>query len=187
MTATTAAGTKKHTNANGASSPARAQRSHRVALLVNLAKNAPKPDQDAPHDALADLDSEKSAIAYEQALRDAGHDVFVQEGGPHLAAWLREIQPDICLNTCEGFIGESREAQVPALLEMLGARYSGPGPLAAALTFDKPITKQILSYHGLPTPLYQVFERADAPLHPALEYPLFVKPAHEGTGMGIGR
>jgi D-alanine-D-alanine ligase len=158
----------------------------RVALLVNLAQNAPPLDPNAPHDALADLDSEKTATAYEAALREAGHDVMMHEGNVHLPSWLAEVQPDICFNTCEGFRGESREAQVPALLEMVGAKYTGPGPLAAALTFDKPTTKRMLHYYDLPTPLFQVFESADEPLRRDLQFPLFVKPAHEGTGMGIG-
>ena len=43
------------------------------------------------------------------------------------------------------FDGIGREAQVPALLEMIGnVRYTGPGPLSAALTQDKPLTKQVL-------------------------------------------
>ena len=158
----------------------------RIGLLVNLAKNAPPPPPDAPHDALAELDSEKSALAYERALQDSGHDVMVQEGSPSLPAWHDEAKPDIYFNTCEGHHGDSREAQVPALLEMMGARYSGPTPLAAAITNDKPTTKRILHYYGLPTPLFQVFETPDDVMHRDLTFPLFVKPTHEGTGMGCG-
>ena len=62
---------------------------YRVALLVNLASNAPPPLPDAPHDALAELDSDNTAAAYEKALMDAGHAVAVCEGGPHLPPWLR--------------------------------------------------------------------------------------------------
>jgi D-alanine-D-alanine ligase len=157
-----------------------------IALLVNLASNAPPPPPDAPHDALAELDSDSTAAAYEQALQEGGHRVYRHEGGPLLPHFLNEIKPDLCFNTCEGLRGDSREAQVPALLEMLGMRYTGPTPLAAAITNDKPTTKRILHYYGLPTPLFQVFESPDEPLHRDLVFPLFVKPAHEGTGMGIG-
>lgn len=165
------------------------QRAFRVALLVNLAKNAPEVARarlTATHDALADLDSEKAGLAYAEALRAGGHEVLLREGGPDLAAWLAEARPDICLNTCEGFIGDSREAQVPALLEMIGnVRYTGPGPLAAALTQDKPTTKQVLHYHGLPTPVFQVFKTPSDSVRADFRYPLFVKPKHEGTGMGV--
>jgi D-alanine-D-alanine ligase len=158
----------------------------RVALLVNLASNAPPPPADAPHDALAELDSDKTALAYTQALNNAGHEVRLFEIGPDSAAELRAFAPDFCFNTCEGTRGDSREAHAPALLEMMGLRYSGPAPLAAAITNDKPATKRVLHYYGLPTPLFQVFESPDDALHRDLTFPLFVKPAHEGTGMGIG-
>ncbi len=161
----------------------------KVALLVNLAKNAPdtvSARADAPQDALADLDSEKTALSYAEALRSRGHEVLMRDGGPDLGAWLAEAKPDICLNTCEGFQGDSREAQVPALLEMIGnIRYTGPGPLAAAVTQDKPTTKQVLHYYGLPTPIFQVFSSPADAIRPDLHFPLFVKPKHEGTGMGV--
>jgi D-alanine-D-alanine ligase len=159
----------------------------RIALLVNLARNAPPVHRDnTPPDILAELDSEKSAEAYAKALREAGHNVLLREGNAHLASWLDEVEPDICFNTCEGFGGDSREAQVPALLEMIGAHYTGPTPLAAAITNDKPTTKRILHYYSLPTPHFQVFNSPDDKLRHTLRFPLFVKPAHEGTGMGIG-
>jgi len=158
----------------------------RIALLVNLASCAPQLHDGAPDDALVELDSDSSAEAYAEALRQSGHVVETFDGGPEMIAALRAFEPDICFNTCEGYRGDSREAQVPALLEMIGARYTGPTPLAAAVTNDKPTTKRILHYYGLPTPLFQVFETADEALHDALQFPLFVKPVHEGTGMGIG-
>lgn len=159
---------------------------YRIALLVNMARNAPAIHRnDAPADILAELDSERNVESYAQAMRDAGHDVEIREGNAYLASWLDEVKPDICFNTCEGFGGDSREAQVPALLEMLGARYTGPTPLAAAISHDKPTTKRVLHYYGLPSPHFQVFETPDEPLRHTLHFPLFVKPAHEGTGMGI--
>lgn len=163
-----------------------ATRALRIALLVNLAVNAPPVHADAPEDALVELDSEGTAAAYAEALRAGGREVVTFDGNPHIAQTLQEFNPDICFNTCEGYRGDSREAHVPALLEMLGMRYTGPTPLAAAVTNDKPTTKRVLHYYGLPTPTFQVFESPDELLHPSLRFPLFVKPAHEGTGMGIG-
>ena len=113
------------------------KRNFKVALLVNLARNAPEAVRaraNAPADALADLDSEKTGQSYADALRSRGHEVLIKEGGPDLPAWLAEHTPDICLNTCEGFVGDSREAQVPALLEMIGnirytcLLYTSPSP-----------------------------------------------------------
>lgn len=175
------------TTAEAAADPSkRIAHALRIALIVSSAKGAPD-SQGIPiaPDATAELDSEKSVRSYEAALREGGHEVLTFEGTPFLATHLAEILPDICFNVCEGFRGDSREAQVPALLEMLGLRYSGPTPLAAAVSHDKPTTKRLLHYYGLPTPLFQVFETPDDVLHPGLQFPLFAKPAHEGTGMGI--
>ena len=158
----------------------------RIALIVSSAQGAPKAyGENLPPDAFAELDSEKSVNSYKKALQEAGHEVFLEEGSPYLSQRLDEAKPDICFNVCEGFRGDSREAQVPALLEMMALRYTGPTPLAAAVTHDKPTTKRLLHYYGLPTPLFQVFESPEDILRADLKFPLFAKPAHEGTGMGI--
>jgi D-alanine-D-alanine ligase len=157
---------------------------YHVALLANLKKNAPHLEG-VPEDYWADLDSESTVDAIADAIRSQGHRVTVLEGDITLYDRLREVQPDICFNICEGHVGDSREAQVPALLEMLRIPYTGSKVLTLALSLDKPMTKRILSFHGLPTPPFQVFERANEPLDPELEFPLFVKPSGQGTGMGI--
>ena len=68
---------------------------------------------------------------------------------------------------------------------MLQIPYTGSKVLALALTLDKPMTKRVLTYHDLPTPPFQVFERVDEPLTEDMTYPMFVKPSREGTGMGV--
>ncbi|MCR4407037.1 MAG: hypothetical protein NUW24_08955 [Anaerolineae bacterium] len=155
-----------------------------VALLANLKKNAPVlPGM--PKDYWADLDSERTVEAIADALRQRGYRVTFLEGDATLYDRLREVRPDICFNICEGHFGDSREAQVPAILEMLRIPYTGSKVLTLALALDKPMTKRVLSYHGLPTPPFQVFERPNEPLNPDLTFPLFVKPSSQGTGMGI--
>ncbi len=64
--------------------------------------------------------------------------------------------------------------------------------LTLALALDKPMTKRILWYHGLPTPEFQVFDLADEPIDEdllddegELRFPMFVKPSREGTSMGV--
>jgi D-alanine-D-alanine ligase len=156
----------------------------RVALLYNLASSAPK-SADAPSDALAELDSMKNVEAYAKALRDAGHTVFPLEGDASLLSKLRRLKIDLCFNTCEGYSGDSREAQVPALLEMIGIPYTAARVLGLAITLDKAMTKRVLMYHGLPTPRFQEFFHADDRLDPKLRFPLFAKPNREGTGKGI--
>jgi D-alanine-D-alanine ligase len=155
-----------------------------VALLANLKKDAPLlPGM--PEDYWADLDSEHTIAAITDALQQQGHRVTFLEGDVTLYDRLREVQPDICFNICEGHFGDAREAQVPAILEMLRIPYTGSKVLTLALALDKPMTKRVLTFHGLPTPPFQVFERSNEPLDPALTFPLFVKPSRQGTGIGI--
>jgi D-alanine-D-alanine ligase len=156
----------------------------RVAVLANLKKNAPH-DWDMPEDQWADLDSESTICHIMDALRQGGHETTFMEGDRTLWDNLRAWQPDICFNICEGHFGDAREAQVPAMLEMLRIPYTGSKVLTLALALDKPMTKRVLDYHDLPSPAFQVFESPDEELDPDLEFPLFVKPSREGTGMGV--
>jgi D-alanine-D-alanine ligase len=155
-----------------------------VALLANLQKNAPTwPGM--PADRWDDLDSEETIDILVAALESGGHNVTFLEGNVTLYERLLDVRPDICFNICEGHFGDSREAQVPALLEMMRIPYTGSGVLTLALALDKPMTKRVLAYHNLPTPPFQTFERLTEPLDSDMTFPLFVKPSREGTGMGV--
>lgn len=167
----------------------------RVAVLANLKKNAPHWEG-MPLEQWDDLDSEKTVSGIVDALHDGGHDVTFLEASiwsPYnLVERLEVYKPDICFNIAESHFGDGREAQIPALLEMLRIPYTGSKVLALALALDKPMTKRILHYHDLPTPEFQVFEQADEPidddlLNPngELRYPMFVKPSREGTSIGV--
>ena len=159
-------------------------KSFRVALLANLKTNAPHIEG-MPEDQWADLDSEKTVNCLVEAIRSGGHTCEFLEGDVTLFDTIRRFKPDICFNICEGHFGDAREAQIPALLEMMRIPYTGSKVLALALSLDKPMTKRILHWHELPTPAFQTFERADEPLHDDMTFPLFVKPSREGTGMGV--
>lgn len=155
-----------------------------VALLANLKKNAPTWEGISP-DRWDDLDSEETLESITTALESGGHRVTFLEGNLSLAEALPKVNPDICFNISEGHYGDSREAHVPAILEMLRIPYTGSGLLTLALSLDKPMTKRVLTYHGLSTPAFQVFERVNEPLDTDMRFPLFVKPSREGTGMGV--
>lgn len=156
----------------------------RVALLANLKKNAPKFDE-MSEDQWDDLDSEGTINSLVDALRSGGHHCEFFEGDITLLDTIRKFKPDICFNISEGHFGDAREAQVPAILEMLRIPYTGSKVLALSLALDKPMTKRVLAYHDLPTPPFQSFERVDEPLAEDMIFPMFVKPSREGTGMGV--
>ncbi len=156
----------------------------KIAVLANLKRNAPKY-AGMPEDAWDDLDSDITVESIVTALEVGGHTASFLEGNVSLIQELPRFKPDLCFNICEGHWGDSREAHIPSLLEMLRIPYTGSGVLTLALTLDKPMTKRVLAFHGLPTPEFQVFERADEPLGSAMQFPMFVKPSREGTGMGV--
>lgn len=159
----------------------------KVALLFSLKANAPQEatEDDTPWDKWNELDSEKSVAGYERAIRDAGHEVVPLEGDHSLIDNLLKFKPDICFNTCEGHYGRSREAQIPALLDMMRIPYTGSGVMSLAIALDKAMTKRVLQFYSIPTPAFQVFVTGDEPTDPRLNFPLFAKPSLEGSGIGI--
>lgn len=158
----------------------------RIAVLANLKKNAPKFPK-MPLDQWDDLDSENTVNEIVEAIRVSGHECEFLEGDITLFDTIRKYKPDMCFNICEGHFGDAREAQVPAILEMLQIPYTGSKVLTLALTLDKPMTKRVLAYHDLPTPPFQVFEDPEEPISPDMQFPLFVKPSREGTGIGVSQ
>ena len=111
----------------------------RIALLANLKVNAPKWEG-MFEDQWDDLDSEKTILALIEAIRSGGHICEFLEGDRTLLQSIPKFKPDFCFNICEGHFGDSREAQVPALLEMLRIPYTGSRVFTLALALDKPMT-----------------------------------------------
>jgi D-alanine-D-alanine ligase len=156
-----------------------------VALLYNLKQNAPHEREDEPWDAWNELDSEKTVGSMERALRAGGHEVIAMEGDAALPQKLERYKVDIAFNTCEGHYGASREAQVPAMLDMLRIPYTGAGVMTLTVALDKPMAKRVMAFHKLPSPAFQTFVSGEERLEAHLKYPLFVKPSREGSGIGI--
>jgi D-alanine-D-alanine ligase len=152
--------------------------------MFNLGKYEP-PEEGEPPDAHAELDSEQTIMAVARALESAGHRVLLIEGNEQSYFKLQQLRPDIVFNICEGLRGASRESQIPAMLEMLGIPYTGSGVLALAVALDKAAAKKLFRYHGVPTPAFRTFEPGESISWEGLRFPLFVKPACEGSSMGI--
>jgi len=156
----------------------------RIAVVANR-KYAVKAEASAPPDALAEYDADETVQALQDALRARGHAPFFLEADETFIDAVRTTQPDICFNIAEGLHGDSRESQIPALLEMLSIPYTGSKVLTHAISLDKVMTKRVWRDAGLSTAPFQSFRRANAPLDERLTFPLFVKPSREGSGMGI--
>jgi len=157
----------------------------RIAVLANIKdESKPKPEG-VPPDAFADFDHIETVQSIQKAIETDGHETKFIMADENLPYALKEYNPDICFNIAEGLGGDAREAQVPALLEMLRIPYTGSRVLTNAIALDKTLTKRIWRDRRLPVAPFQEFATGDEPLRPELKFPLFVKPAREGTGMGV--
>jgi D-alanine-D-alanine ligase len=163
----------------------RIKRFWKVAVLANIKdESKPKPEG-VPPDAFADFDHIETIDALRAAIETDGHETVFIQADEDLPFALREEKPDICFNIAEGLGGDAREAQVPALLEMMKIPYTGSRVLTNGISLDKTLTKRIWRDRRLPVAPFQEFHIGDEPLRGDLEFPLFVKPAREGTGMGV--
>jgi D-alanine-D-alanine ligase len=156
----------------------------RIALIANL-KDEFDHEVDDPPDAGAEFDRLETIEEIADSLESDGHWVHFLRGDHTLPEALINLRPHICFNIAEGMTGDGREAQVPALCELLGIPYTASGVVANAISLDKTQTKSIWQQQGLPTAPYYEFSSLDQVAHTDLRFPLFVKPAREGTGMGI--
>lgn len=166
------------------SSRPRPARPWRVAVIANVKGETTHP-HDGPPDAGAEFDRIETIEAIRSAIESDGHVTSFIQADSNLPDRLKEFVPDICFNIAEGMGGDAREAQVPALLELLNIPYTASRVLANAIALDKTMTKRVWRDMGLPTAAFQQFETGDEPVSEHLRYPLFVKPAREGTGMGM--
>jgi D-alanine-D-alanine ligase len=152
--------------------------------LANIKKRA-SPSRRACPRAFADFDSIDTINHIRAAIESDGHQTEFILADAQLPFALRQVNPDICFNIAEGLGGDAREAQVPALLEMMTIPYTGSRVLTNGISLDKTLTKRIWRDRRLPVAPFQEFIVGDEPLRPDLAFPLFVKPAREGTGMGV--
>lgn len=136
---------------------------------------------------------EISARAIATALTGAGFDVtLVGLQGPEVfdvLSMLRETKPDLVFNLCESMAGDPRnEPTFAGLLDLFGIPYTGADLAALAACLHKRRSKDILLGRGIPTPPHRfvgsIAELAD-PAFDAIDYPWFLKLAHEDASVGI--
>ncbi|AFK68387.1 D-alanine--D-alanine ligase [Pseudomonas alloputida] len=129
----------------------------------------------------------KSGAAVIDALSTAGVDVVGIDVGDDLLARLQSEKIDRAFIILHGRGGEDGSMQ--GLLECLGIPYTGSGILASALAMDKLRTKQVWQSLGIPTPRHAVLASESDCLQASTElgFPLIVKPAHEGSSIGMAK
>lgn len=128
-----------------------------------------------------------SGNAVLNALQGAGVDAFGIDVGEDFLQRLLAEKIDRAFIVLHGRGGEDGSMQ--GLLECAGIPYTGSGILASALAMDKLRTKQVWQSLGLSTPRHAVLASADDCRAAAAElgFPLIVKPAHEGSSIGMAK
>ena len=157
----------------------------KIAVIANIKDEHVERPKDVPPDAFADFDHIETVRKIQDAIETDGHKTEFLMADEKLPFSLRKFNPDICFNIAEGLGGDAREAQTPALLEMLKIPYTASRVLTNAIALDKTLTKRIWRDRNLPVAPFQEFNIGNEPLRHELKFPLFVKPAREGTGMGV--
>ena len=135
----------------------------------------------------------RSGARVESALEKLGYAPLPIDVGPDLIEKLSDLEPDVVFVALHGQGGEDGTLQ--ELLEILGTPYTGSNVLASMRCTDKVLTKHLLKEAGISTADFFAFndtafrDLGAAGVLPAIEerldFPLVVKPAAQGSALGI--
>jgi D-alanine-D-alanine ligase len=135
----------------------------------------------------------KSGARVQDALEALGHEVIAIDAGTDLVTQLRAAAPDVAFIALHGRDGE--DGTVQELLEVLGIPYTGSRVSACIRSADKVLAKHAFADAGLPTPDFFAFSQqafsdlgaaeALGAIEERLAFPLVVKPARQGSALGI--
>jgi D-alanine-D-alanine ligase len=135
----------------------------------------------------------RSGAHAEDALGRLGHEVVGLDVGADLVERLRETRPDAALIALHGPDGE--DGTVQSLLAAIGIPYTGSGPAACMCCTDKALAKHLMRDAGIPTPDFHSLAEtaikelgagdALASIASSLGFPLVVKPASQGSALGV--
>ncbi len=135
----------------------------------------------------------RSAAQVQDALERLGHEVAAIDVGPDLVEQLEAAQADVAFVALHGRGGE--DGTVQELLELVGVPYTGSGPAACIRCMDKVVAKHAMRDAGIPTPDFYAFSetafrdlgaaKALPAIEARLDFPIVVKPAGQGSALGI--
>lgn len=123
------------------------------------------------------------------ALQASGVDAHAFDPAERDLSELKREGFDRCFIALHGRYGE--DGTVQGALELLGIPYTGSGVMASSIAMDKTMTKRVWLAEGLPTPAYVLVQREHLGqvsvdgLIQTLGLPMIVKPAREGSSIGV--
>lgn len=153
----------------------------RVGLTFNLKKYIPSEIADAE----AEYDNLETVLAIKEALEDDYCRVELMEADDTLPAKLAKHTVDIVFNIAEGIQGRGREAEVPALCNMMRIPFTGSDETTLCIALDKALTKRILSTYHIRTPKYRLISKDQPRISGGFSFPAIIKPNAEGSSKGI--
>jgi D-alanine-D-alanine ligase len=128
-----------------------------------------------------------------EALERLGHQAIAVDVGPDIVQRLAADRPEIAFVALHGRDGE--DGTVQELLEVMGIRYTGSGVSACIRAADKVLAKHAMRDQGIPTPDFYAFNetafgtlgaaQALPAIEERLDFPIVVKPASQGSALGI--
>jgi D-alanine-D-alanine ligase len=135
----------------------------------------------------------RSGARVQEALERLGHQVTGIDVGADLVSRLEAERPEVAFVALHGRDGE--DGTVQELLEVMGIPYTGSGVSACIRAADKALAKHAMRDHGIPTPDFYAFNetafralgaaQALPAIEERLEFPIVVKPASQGSALGI--
>lgn len=123
----------------------------------------------------------RSGAAVAAALRSLGHAVY--ELDPKDNSWTLPAGTDVVFLALHGTYGE--DGTVQQRLEQLGVPYTGCGPEASRVAFDKVLTKRRCLEAGLPTARFEVLTSSLSKCPDGWHPPLVLKPVRQGSSVGL--
>jgi D-alanine-D-alanine ligase len=129
-----------------------------------------------------------SGNAIFSAIKERGHNACSIDVGRDVSQRIIEEGINVAFIALHGRWGE--DGTIQGMLEIMGIPYTGSSVLASALAMNKPMTKRILNFHKLPTPNFQVLNKAEITecklkRRIELKFSLVVKPVSEGSSVGV--
>ena len=123
----------------------------------------------------------RTGAAVANALRSLGHEVH--ELDPKTSVWILPPKTDVVFLALHGTYGE--DGTVQKQLDALGVPYTGCDAESSRIAFDKLLTKQSCMEASVPTARFLVVNSPDAILPEGFQPPLVVKPARQGSSVGL--
>src|SRR5688572_8121790 len=124
----------------------------------------------------------RTGNAVAQALLSQGHEVTKIDPTP--GAWSLPPNTDVVFLALHGTYGEDGTIQTE--LDRMGVPYTGCGPEASRIAFDKVLAKKCFIQGKVRTPMHTVVNSLQAPFPSDLGTPLVVKPVRQGSSVGLG-